>query len=481
MAKGRDANNTAQASMRVAAAAALRKLTGLLRRSRSVGAVPDAAALTCATASLGRSGPQVTMCEAEAETLSQQFSRVDSLKLSLPRRFFLAKELVLPGTDHDELDSMVSFELSGLFPVDPDDLAWDWHVLEVTPEGYTRVRVVAAETDGLEERLAPACTLEHTALAAEPATVSLANLLCACSGGWPATPVAVVAAWNGSLDFALVGPGGLEFDRGTPLALSETAGEVAASVAASLAMVAENRQGHGASRVVLWADRDAPQLRDAIAAETGLAVEPGVMPAFMESEEPPSVRQAVAAGAALGALLFDGIRLSLVPPKRRHTEELNSRAGSALLTAVVVILALFFAWAALNLRARRLSHYVARLEARAAEIAPEASQIDAKRQRLAAIERQLTGQNKVLEILVELYRITPPDVSLTSLELDDDGLLTLKGHAQEMYRASEYAQILEKSDIFGEPAQQGPVSFQRTEGGKTFISFTILRDLSEVD
>ena len=226
---------------------------------------------------------------------------------------------------------------------------------------------------------------------------------------------------------------------------------------------------------------DGAQLRNAIAAETGLAVEPGVMPSLVESEEPPSVRQAVAAGAALGGLLAEGVRLSLVPPERKHTEELNRRAGSALLTAVVVLLALLFAWTSLNIRARRLSDYVARLEERAGEIAPEASLIDAKRQRLAAIKRQLTGRNRVLEILVELYRITPPDVSLTSLEIDKDGLLTLKGHAQEMFRASEYAQILHKSDMFGKPAQQGPVSEQRTEGGKTFISFTILRDLSEVD
>jgi len=471
----RETEGPARGSLRIGAAYAVRRLSGLVRRHEWVGAVPTEDGMIEAVAVPGRSGPRVTMPGAGGARAAQS-GRAESLKISIPRRHFLARDLTLPSADPRELDGMIPFELADLFPVDLEELSWDWHLLEITPEGYARVRVVAAETAEMEKHLAPFEGLVQTALSVEPSTVSVANLFCAANGGWPDEPVAIVSKFSDGMDFVVAGPCGIMFDRGVQPDTGDDSA-TAAAVAASLSIFSQGAGAGDVSRLLVWGEDDGGELARAISAETGIEVESAVLPDFAEPSGG-GAAEAAACGAAIGGLLENGVDLALVPRERKRIEDRSRRAGSAMLTAALVAVTVALAWGALTLRSRRLSAYVERLEERAAAMAPEADQIDAKRQRLAAIKRQLTGRNRVLDLLIALYKITPPDISLTSLELDQDGLLTLKGHAQEMYRVSEYAQILEESDSFGKPAQQGPASFQRTEGGRTYISFTILRDLS---
>ena len=469
-----------QTTLRVGAAGAIRGLAGLFRRKKVAGAVLGPSGMAGVLAEYTSSGPRVRLAGDEKSML-ECFGAADSLKVSIPRSLFLVKELLLPARDTDELEGMIPFELTDLFPVDADELTWDWQTIEVTEEGYTRVRVAATETRELEERLQPTMSLEHTALSVEPSTVSLANLYSAVNGGWPESCVAIVAAWQDGLDFAVLGPQGVVFDRGVQFDRSAGEGALMSEVVSSLAIFSESSRAADVSKIVVWSTGDPASMANDLQRLTGIAAEIGNTGALIDMEQRVDAASAAALGAAVGSLRADGVKLSLVPPERRQTEQRNRRAASAILTASLVVLALGFAYGALSFRAARLKAHVASLEAYVAEIAPEAGQIDAKRQRLAAIERQLSGRNKVLDVLTELYRVTPRDISLISLELDQNGLLTLKGHAQEMYRASEYAEVLERSEVFGRQAQAGPAAFQRTEGGRTFISFTIMRDLSEVN
>ena len=455
-------------------------LATLVRASSFAGAAATAGGVLAAQATLRRNGPVVRLFDRAEAFPREAASRVASTTLSLPRHLFLVKEIGLPGTDHAEIESMLGFEMAGLFPVATDQLTWGWYPVEITAEGYTRARVIAIETSVLEEHIEQAGLAGETRVSAEVSTVSLANYLLAARGSWPEEPIAAAAVWDRNIDFAVVGPAGLEFDRGTAWeARPPEDGEVAAEVAASLSIFEENLHRKRISRLYLFSPSERSGLADRISAETGLPVEKLEAPSFLESEEPIECSRAIAAGAALGSLLREGLKISLVPPEHLSRQKSTEHTQALLLTGLLVLLLVGLCWGALVTRTHRLMRLVARQEARAAEISPEANQIDAKRQRLAAIKRQLAGRNRVLEIILELYRVTPSDISLTSLELDENGLLTLKGHAQELYRASEYAQILETSRVLGRSAQVVPQASQRTEHDKTFIVFTIIRDLSE--
>ncbi len=454
-----------------------KSLSGFLRRASVLSLVPSGGSLVAANAVLRRSGPSIEISAGLDELPGKKADSARALRLVLPRRSILAKDLVLPASDPAELAGMVAFEIASLFPVPPQDLTWTSFPLEVTSEGYTRLRVLAVETDLLEEALSDLALSERIDVAAEPSTVSLANLLFASRGGWPEDTVALVALWDDNIDFAVVGPDGLCFDRGVAASSeSPSKSEVAGQVAASLAMCAESGFPD-VSQIVVAATSLSEDLKRSLEEETGLPVETFSPPSFIPSVESQDGASFIAAGAALSGLLSGGIHAPLVPARVVDRAESASRSRAVILTALLALFVIFLAWGALALRADRLSSLVDRLNARADEISPEASKITAKEQRLSAIKRQLSGRGAVLDILLALYRITPADISLTSVELSEKGLLTIKGHAQQMYRASEYARLLDEETAFG--LHLGVRSHQRTESGKVFIYFTINRDRSE--
>lgn len=460
---------------------AWRAITSLARRPSSISLAATADATLCASASVVRRRPVIAVredCEALLADLPRGRSR---LKVTLPRHLFLAKEVVLPSTDRRELEGMVSFEIPSLFPVDGSLLTWGWYAVGVTAEGYTRLRAVAIETAVLDshlEELDPAVRLRTDA---EPSTVSLANYFLAANESWPLEPVAIAAVWDGGIDFVVLSKNGIEFDRGLRTSAAPSGVETAAmSIATSLEMYAEASGRPGVSRLYLFCpepQRDA--LKTAVEQATGTAAEQPPVLACLEGNRQTTVHEAIAVGAAVAPLVEGSVEVQLTPPRLVALKNSVNRFRRTFITTLLVFLSLAFSFGALALRARRTAGFVKVLEEHVASIAPEAGQIDAKRQRLAAIKRQLAGRSRLLEILQELYRVTPADIFLTSLELDDKGLLTLQGHAQEMYRPTEYAQMLERSDVFGKSAQQGVSSQQRTEGGKTYIEFTIVRDLAE--
>lgn len=458
-----------------------RTMASPLRRRAFVGVAGAAQAPLAARAILKGRRPRVEIVEGADEARRLTQSHPSRVVLSLPRHLFMVKSIVLPGVDPRELASMLEFEITDLFPIEADRLTWDSYPIGVTAEGYTRLRVMGIETTILEQQIDRA-DLPASILSCEPSTVTLANAYLSREGQWPTEPVAVVAASSETLDVAVLGAGGLEFDRGLSLARGAfSASTVAAQTAATLAMYSEGAKGPVPSRVELVCTEGSEELAREIRAATGLAVEMFPAPSFIDEVDSFDVETCTAVAAAVGGFLDGAVRVSFLPQALVRKRSACRRAQALLFTALLVGLFAGLAWGALFARGRRMAHNVSELKAKVARIAPEANQIDAKKQRLAAVKRQLSGRDRVLEVILELYssNITPPDISLTSMKLDEKGLLTLRGHVQEMYRASEYAQILERSDVFGRAAQQGVASFQRTEGGKTFISFTILRNLSE--
>jgi hypothetical protein len=469
---------SSKASKRGVVAESLRTLTAAVRRSSFLGAAGCPGDVRCATAVLGARRPSLKFTGDGAKVPERAASRARAVRVALPRRLFIVKEVLLPGTESAELQGMLELEAPGLFPVPADEVTWGWYPLEVTGEGYTRLRVVAVETSALEEHLLQIGLAGDARACAEPSTVSLSNYVLAALGSWPERPVAVVAACGSEVELAVVGPLGLEFDRGIELAGAGDEG-VAAQVVASLSLYSENSRAGEIAKVYTLALPQSPLSAETLHGRTGLPVEPLPEPDFVRRNGPPDASSVIAAGAALGPLLSAGAHVNLTSPVRVERLRSSARRQAAFFTTALIILTLAFLWGALALRAHRLEGFVETLQARVDEVAPIADQTDAKRQRLAAIQRQLTGRGTVLDIVLELYKVTPPDIYLVSLELDKSGLLTIKGHANEMYRAVEYGQILDKNKMFGRATQSGVPAHQTTESDKTFIKFTIIRDLSE--
>jgi len=64
------------------------------------------------------------------------------------------------------------------------------------------------------------------------------------------------------------------------------------------------------------------------------------------------------------------------------------------------------------------------------------------------VAQRLDSRGSSLECLKEIYRITPEEISLTDIDIDEKEKVVLKGHGFAMSDVFKYAKILEDSEMF---------------------------------
>jgi hypothetical protein len=87
-------------------------------------------------------------------------------------------------------------------------------------------------------------------------------------------------------------------------------------------------------------------------------------------------------------------------------------------------------------------------------------------------------RNSPLDILCEIVKITPPDISLNSLHLDFAGRVTLGGEATEFSKPYTYVSILENSKRFKNAATQYVT--RKRIGDQETIVFKISCDVDQL-
>jgi hypothetical protein len=459
-------------SARAAVSDFVRTTRLLVRRPSYAGIYSEAGNRMRVKSTLTSAAPSVSLLPEE-----RWLAEVDScrgVKVSLPRRLFIIKEAALPGKNREELAGMLGYEIANLLPLSPEETAWDWRPVRVREDGYTLCRVIAIDKATLDSELGTLGMGSCDRVSVEPSTTSLANLYLAAYGEWPSEPLILASLSSEGLDAAVVGPEGIECDRGVA---SRGQGISAAECADEIAVLISMCGSAPATKRICLVGEVPDGYATELSAKAGLPVDVFPRPSFVPADMSPSAGLYAAVGAAIGPLLSHGAHVGLRTADRAEAERKWTRSYAVTASILMGVLALAFVWLALAARAHRDARFLARLDARAAEIRPAAGDIAAKRQRLSAIEKQLAGQGRVLNVLVALYKVTPPDVSITSADIDAKGVLTIKGQVQQLFRASEYAMLLDKDPTFGHSAQQGPRAYLRNDSGKTFIAFTIVREL----
>lgn len=91
---------------------------------------------------------------------------------------------------------------------------------------------------------------------------------------------------------------------------------------------------------------------------------------------------------------------------------------------------------------------VAYLKKQIAKEEAPAKEISLAKSRLDVIKEWYAGQKNFIDILKELYRITPDEISLTVLNYDIDNPLILQGSANMISDIFKYVSILEQSGYF---------------------------------
>ncbi len=118
-----------------------------------------------------------------------------------------------------------------------------------------------------------------------------------------------------------------------------------------------------------------------------------------------------------------------------------------------------------------------RYEQRLAAISPMAEKLQFLQQQLDIIQSQLQSNVSTLDIVAELYRVLPKDITVHYLGIEHEKKITTRAQAKLLSQAFDCIGPLEQSDYFQNVKQN--YANQRQVQDSLLIDFEIVANLQE--
>jgi hypothetical protein len=154
----------------------------------------------------------------------------------------------------------------------------------------------------------------------------------------------------------------------------------------------------------------------------------------------------VSPAALIGlSLLPAGDSLNLLPAQIKEASRLKFKHQERLQTALVFIVMLAMFVFGMSRSLENKAQYLKKLKAELGKVSKEAQPLEEIEKRFRVIERYSKGGSSCLDILYELYRNIPAEISLVSFTYEDNGSIVIHGQAPALADVFSFVGQLEKA------------------------------------
>ncbi len=380
----------------------------------------------------------------------------------VPREHIITRVVKFPATAPGELAQMVELYTKVQLPYPKEQMVTDFHVLR-QEAGFSTVAIIACQRDLIDRQLT---VLREAGLAVGTLAVSSWGLLgwyrqALCRGGTRQVartgeviePCLVVNVDDTRTDLVLVAQGRILSSRSVGQgahdwdAVGQSDELLAAEVERSRAAIRKELPGAEVRSLILTGVGPLAQLSSAIATSVALPV------VLIDPREPfphwttpltmpvsPVVAGGLACADARGLVDLSPVDLRLQVRHREQVRDLS--VVSALLLGVLVLGA-----GALTLQVSRHQRLSSQLERVLAEAEPSARRVQEHGRAAEVVASTLEDRRRLARILAEVFRRTPPTVTLDALAFERTRHeVGLRGTASSNQEALEYRKQLEQLD-----------------------------------
>lgn len=414
-----------------------------------------------------------------AQALSHRTLVVHKWAVAVPRDLCILKPTSLPAADLDEAAAMVEFEIPSLVPVPADEVVYGCTVTG-RQGNLLNVLVYIVKTDALERYLEAYRSAGIEARRVAPDVLAIHTWFLAAGG-----PL------NGPSVFVLAGPSFCRiltsnernFQSSRMLHLGRDPADSAPEIAREvLGRGREISTPQDRITVVLAGPPDLvscieTQLRSGDGADAAMDVTlvrgPQISRYFPEDEtrdgDGGQIAECVIAAGLLE--LSAGTKpcyTNLIPRGYLVKEQRKILLARGVRVGIMSVLLISLAWACLGAASRRLDQACGIIQAQIAPIEKVAGGVDRKRQRLRAIQRQLSNRGRIAEAVTELYEYTPGEISISELNVAwKQGAMSIdiKGQAELLPTAFEYTEAVRESKLLRAMQIANAQQIPRAQGG----------------
>lgn len=409
----------------------------------------------------------------------------------LPGEVATTKNIEVPSTDHDEIESILSLQAARHTPFNKDEILISYLKLGSPKANFTQVLLVIVKRDAIKEKIdilkGAGLSMETVLFAPEAIARFYTKSLNPKKND---APVALIDVTMHSTNFIVVAGGTAVMSRNIPIGLEQLAIEPQAPKQMAdeikVSLDAYDSDGASARPAKFYFTTEHPALAavPAVIAEAlSLQVEflpyqkfvkgsKAVLKSLAADFVDDSVLDIIAAGVTAGKC-----QAELIPQEVKDQRSVAEKGRETLKAGGLFLGTLFFVGFALLSKVYFKDQFfqqnlVSKYSAQRAEVKNLESMIT----RTEILRQYLQARSVPLEALRELYRIIPQEIFLSAVNMDDAGMVTIQGISDSMSKVFSFVTALEASPLF-EGVKTKSTSTKK-DRGKEVAAFEIIMKLS---
>lgn len=401
------------------------------------------------------------------EYLNKHKLKCKYVVVGLPRNEITIRMIKLPTIDKNEIKSMLSYEVEQLVPFNSEDLILDYQMLSTDEKGYSTINVFILQKVIIQKymKLCQECGFEPSKFQIRiGALVNLLNYMIETNklDLSEHNIYSIFSIEDDTIEIGTIENKCLIFSRGVRLSSN--------NIDVLMTEIKKTEESYNREfNRSLFQDKCfiedysvSPDVKESFKSTISNYSEINLGDIFNVASnkgDNPEItnfdaRYAVAGGLALQNYPTSIIDIDLLPEEIKDAKDVKAIRKSAVEFSILLIGIIILIYFNINTIFMIKENKIKYLQKQITSLKPIGSEIKKMRAKILVIYDQIDMRNSPLEILTEIVKVTPPDISLNSFHLDISNRLTLGGEAMDFSKPYKYIATLEQSKYFKNVSSQ---------------------------
>jgi len=407
----------------------------------------------------------------------------------IPAHLVITKNIEIPSTDPREIREIINLQAGRHTPYSREEIIVDYIDIGTYKHSYTKILLVIVARNAIKRQsdiLSKAgLRLERVLLAPESLAWFVPKVLKIETEG---SPVNIINIDESFTDFTIVFKNKLVFIRSIPIGAQHLRGEkekYQARFVEELKRSLESYQSEDIEKtpqqlVLTGAVEELNELGAVL--NNALHLTARVAPYFKNLSLSDKAFKAISLTNRLSFLnviaslfAWEDMKVSLIPEEVKLRRSLEERGKDLIKTGIFILTALVLVFSILMSKIYFKSTYLKDLNKKYQALNQEAQKLEKGYSIVSLIKSYLLNRGYSLEVLAELYNITPLDLELSDIRFDEKGKFSIRGTAESMSIVFSFVDNMEKSKYFKDVKTK--YTAKRKEGQKDVTDFEIAASL----
>jgi type IV pilus assembly protein PilM len=404
----------------------------------------------------------------------------------IPSHLVITKNIEIPSVDQQEIKEIINLQAGRHTPYSREDIIVGYIEIGTYKNSYTKVLLVIVSRNIIKRQFEilhkAGLKLEKVLLASEGVAWSVANMLKLKTED---LPINVIDLDESFTDFVIVFRDRPIFIRSIPIGTQHLMREkelyqlkLAEELKSSLeAYQSEDIEKSPNTAVLTGAVEDLPDLEKVL--NDALYLPARRIPYFRNVSISEDILKATSTERRRSSFLsvvaslfaLDGMKIDLIPEEIKLRKALEERGRDLIKTGILILTIFVLIFSLLISKIYFNNAYLKKLDTKYQSLSQEAGGLENDFSKVSLIRNYLSGRGYSLEVLTELYNVTPEDVELGDIRFDAQGKFAIRGTAESMSTVFSFVDNMEKSKYFKEVKTK--YTSKRKEGSKDLTDFEI--------